>query len=222
MKINTYKDTSFEKDICTIDICNYIQKYFKTIKNKNILDFGCGMGDKSFLLNSRDNKVIQTDIEDLRKVKELPFILSKSEIINAEDNTYDYVASIDVIEHVENDKNFIKEILRVLKPGGKAFITTPNKYRIGNILKIIKDRKLIQYPLVLGYSEGLKECIHIREYTPKTLSNLVSNKELKNIKVYTIWLGLRLPLIELIRIPGKIPFPLSYMCQSLVLTFEKS
>ncbi|MCC6842011.1 MAG: class I SAM-dependent methyltransferase [Saprospiraceae bacterium] len=44
-----------------------------------------------------------------------------------EDNYFDFVISFQVIEHLEDDSLFVKEILRVLKKGGKAILTTPNR-----------------------------------------------------------------------------------------------
>lgn len=43
------------------------------------------------------------------------------------DNTFDVAVSFQVIEHIKDDKMFISEISRILKPQGKAYITTPNK-----------------------------------------------------------------------------------------------
>jgi len=43
-----------------------------------------------------------------------------------ESNSFDTVIAFQVIEHIYNDDFFVKEIHRVLKPGGKAIITTPN------------------------------------------------------------------------------------------------
>jgi SAM-dependent methyltransferase len=43
-----------------------------------------------------------------------------------ENNSFDTVVSFQVIEHIPNDRLFLQEIYRVLKPGGKAIISTPN------------------------------------------------------------------------------------------------
>jgi SAM-dependent methyltransferase len=43
-----------------------------------------------------------------------------------EDKSIDMVVSFQVIEHIKNDDFFIKEIYRVLKPGAKLILTTPN------------------------------------------------------------------------------------------------
>ncbi|MDH5608900.1 MAG: class I SAM-dependent methyltransferase [Cyclobacteriaceae bacterium] len=42
------------------------------------------------------------------------------------DNSFDTIVSFQVIEHIKNDRLFLNEIHRVLAPGGKALITTPN------------------------------------------------------------------------------------------------
>ncbi len=44
-----------------------------------------------------------------------------------EDDSFDYVISFQVIEHIQDDEQFVSEIARVLKPGGAFIVTTPNK-----------------------------------------------------------------------------------------------
>ncbi len=43
------------------------------------------------------------------------------------DNSFDVIITFQVIEHIENDTLFLKELQRVLKPGGTALVTTPNR-----------------------------------------------------------------------------------------------
>ena len=44
-----------------------------------------------------------------------------------DDNSFDSIVSFQVIEHIQDDMLFLKEIHRVLKPGGIALLTTPNR-----------------------------------------------------------------------------------------------
>jgi ubiquinone/menaquinone biosynthesis C-methylase UbiE len=42
------------------------------------------------------------------------------------DNSFDMIVAIEVLEHVPEDKKFLDEVYRVLKPGGYFYMTTPN------------------------------------------------------------------------------------------------
>jgi len=46
---------------------------------------------------------------------------------NLDDNSFEMAVSFQVIEHIKNDRLFLEEIYRVLKPGSICIITTPNK-----------------------------------------------------------------------------------------------
>jgi ubiquinone/menaquinone biosynthesis C-methylase UbiE len=81
---------------------------------------------------------------------------------NVADNSIDWLVTFQVIEHIEDDNQFVKEIHRVLKPGGKAIVTTPN----------IKQT-LSRNPW------------HIREYTGKELETLFA-KHFKNPQIMGI------------------------------------
>lgn len=43
------------------------------------------------------------------------------------DESFDCVVSFQVIEHIERDKEFVREVRRVLKKGGKFIVSTPNR-----------------------------------------------------------------------------------------------
>lgn len=50
-------------------------------------------------------------------------------------NHFDLVFFMEVIEHVDSPVDFLKEIMRVLKPGGNLIISTPNAVNTFSILK---------------------------------------------------------------------------------------
>jgi len=76
-----------------------------------------------------------------------------------EDKSFDTIISFQVIEHIEDDELFLNEIFRILRPGGKAIITTPN-------IKMTLTRN----PW------------HIREYTSKELID-ISSKYFPNVEI---------------------------------------
>jgi len=75
------------------------------------------------------------------------------------DNSFDFAVTFQVIEHIQDDKAFIKEIHRVLKPGGILMLTTPNR------------------PMSLTRNPW-----HIREYTAHELA-LVVGKSFGKVEV---------------------------------------
>jgi len=119
------------------DVNNYVfqrclKAYYeaKDIVKGNVLEIGTGEGygvkeiapfvDK---LTTIDQYV--TDI-DLTKFNNVEFVKMTVPALDFPDNTFDFVFSFQVIEHIEDDKEYLKEISRVLKPGGKFICTTPN------------------------------------------------------------------------------------------------
>ena len=48
-------------------------------------------------------------------------------------DTFNIVSAVEVIEHVPDDAAFIREMARVLKPGGVALLTTPNGIAMPNV-----------------------------------------------------------------------------------------
>jgi len=60
---------------------------------------------------------------------DLELILAEAENIPVPDNNYDVVTLHHVFEHFENPLHALKEIKRILKPGGTLFIETPNSLR---------------------------------------------------------------------------------------------
>lgn len=99
-----------------------------------VLEIGSGEGYGIIELSKKATKYIAID----KYYTELPKDIEKSNNIifkqnevppiqGIEDNSIDFVVTFQVIEHIKNDRLFLSEIYRVLKPGGKLILTTPNK-----------------------------------------------------------------------------------------------
>lgn len=55
--------------------------------------------------------------------------------LDVDSDTFDLVVSIETIEHLENPFQFIRELGRVVRPGGIVIITTPNVHGVRSRIK---------------------------------------------------------------------------------------
>ena len=100
-------------------------------RGDTVLDCGCGLG--YFLLKLRDTgatlhgiDVSPESAEFVRKHITPHVKVGSVESIPYPDNTFDKALFCEVIEHVEDDASVLREIRRVLKPGGRVLISTPS------------------------------------------------------------------------------------------------
>lgn len=107
------------------------------------------------------------------------FHLMSADKLLFENDSFDAVIMIEVLEHVIDDEKTIAEINRVLKSNGKFIVTAPNKLfpfethglRIGNK---IYGSSGFGFPLVPWLPEFLrKHIVNAKVYTPYGLKNLL-------------------------------------------------
>lgn len=100
-------------------------------KDASILDIGTSTGTNLRML--RDSGYVNVRGLDMHE-EAIRWCASKGlgqvdqgDICNipSESNVYDLVMATDIIEHVDDDLQALREVLRVLKPGAKALITVP-------------------------------------------------------------------------------------------------
>lgn len=96
-----------------------------------VLENGCGVGMYVEKLAGRGSRVTGLEF-DFERAAEARF--RSDEIVNAAGewlpfpaSTFDLILSHEVIEHVADDREAVCEMVRVLKPGGRAVIFCPNR-----------------------------------------------------------------------------------------------
>jgi len=176
-------------------VCDLIKEQIKDIKNLEILDVGCGTGGTSTAFLKFGN-VTGTDFSSLAlkfaKNKGLTNVVRSSVTsIPFRSEKFDIITVLDVVEHVQEDKQVLKEIWRMLKPNGIVVVTVPafqflwsehdiasmhvRRYNNSTIIKILKDSefKIIRssyfvsflFPFIAAYRLLAKR--KIKEPNPK-------------------------------------------------------
>ncbi|OHE79128.1 MAG: hypothetical protein A2107_09235 [Verrucomicrobia bacterium GWF2_62_7] len=86
-----------------------------------------------------------------------------------EDGRFDVVLFCEIIEHLQNDPlKVLGEIKRVLKPGGRLVLTTPNIARLENAVRLIGGKNISD-----PYSGYGPYGRHNREYTRQEIGSLL-------------------------------------------------
>lgn len=105
------------------------------VRGQSVLDTGCGMGYGAYYLAELARNVVGVDAapEAIEYSKahyrrpNLRFLLMDCEALGFPAFSFDVVCGFEVIEHLPHARKYLDEIRRILKPGGLAILSTPNK-----------------------------------------------------------------------------------------------
>jgi len=87
------------------------------------------------------------------------------------DNSFEYIVFSEVFEHLRIDLPFtLSQLNRVLIPGGKLLLTTPNVYSLPSIARFLTGRSIADPLIEFGKLRGLGHMGHVREYSSKEVS----------------------------------------------------
>lgn len=93
-----------------------------------ILDVGCGTGGMLVHLAHFGNALGVDpfpEAADACRIRNVPFVLGSGTELPFRDATFGAALALDVIEHVDDHAGILREMRRVLRPGGLALITVP-------------------------------------------------------------------------------------------------
>lgn len=122
--------------------------FIEKINSENIkraLDLGCGAGQYLVQLSSMDFECFGADIsEEMLKITREKFIFHQIKdvtLINSdcyelpiEDNYFDLIICIGVLEYLDDETRALLEMKRTMKPDGYVAVTFPNLYKLRNLL----------------------------------------------------------------------------------------
>lgn len=157
------------------------------LKDAVIFDNGCGLGTYLDAFSSFSSHLFGLELELDRAQKALSvtpgIVQAKGETLPFASSSFDFVFSNEVIEHVEDDRLALTEMVRVTKVNGRIIIFCPNrwypveqhgvywrgKYKFGNI------------PLVNYLPNPLRNRLapHVRTYTKHGLLALLQDLPVK-------------------------------------------
>ena len=125
-------------------------------KGDKILDVGAGTGRFVIPFSKKGYDTYGIDISEemLQRAKNkagnLPNLHLKTanaSSIAFQDNYFDFITSYRVLVHIPDYEDVVKEIYRVLKPGGYTIIEFNNKYSLSGIGKLVRRlRKVLGIP----------------------------------------------------------------------------
>ena len=163
-------------------------------------DFGCGDGpffyileDKGFVSSAKPVYAVDLQQKRLDRIKSrfpsiIPLQCSVESVPFIPENTLDFLVSTMVMEHVEDENKYLDEIRRVLKPGGKAYITT-----------VYKKSWAWYFRKRQGHS--VLDVSHLREYTnlSEFKALLMKDSRFKTILAFEVtglWFSLIDPILS--------------------------
>lgn len=157
---------------------------------ETVLVDGCGVGMYLPHLEKFTDRIVGLDIEFERlqeaKTRADQVVNARGEALPFPKGTFNLVLSHEVLEHVQDDRAALVEILRSLKPGGRLVLFCPNrgypfethgfylrgKYHFGNI-------PLINY-LPRAWRDRLAP--HVNVYTRRDLERLFAELPIRYIQ----------------------------------------
>jgi ubiquinone/menaquinone biosynthesis C-methylase UbiE len=140
------------------EILRILKTFFPKKENPVVLDLGCGAG---WYLRELEKGSFAIGVDFCKEYllaaklwcKSADLVLADACNLPFRDFSVDFVLCSELIEHLLNPDETLKEIARVLHKGGLVLVTTPMKYSINEILGRKNSRHNIEHPNVLTYSQ---------------------------------------------------------------------
>lgn len=170
---------------------------FVPLEGRTMLDLGCGLGMYTRQLQRFSDRVYGIDVEAPRVAqggKAVPgLMVARGENLPFNDNTFDVVFSNEVLEHVDNDADTVREIVRVLKPGGHFVFFVPNRRYFFETHGFYLGKKYVfkLLPFVNWFPDVVRNVFvpHVRAYWAEDLRRLFRGLPVRTVEHSYVYPG---------------------------------
>ena len=150
-----------------------VNQFSKNLKNKDILDFGCGWG--GFLRNIKNYKSlsgVELRKECMNFIKNNIKKIDVSDNVNSFDKKFDIITMFHVLEHIPHQVDTLKILKSKLKNKGKIIVEVPHAEDF-----LILQEELREFKNFTFWSE------HLILHTYKSLKSILMKAGFKNINI---------------------------------------
>ncbi len=144
-----------------------------------LVDVGCGAGNLYRFVNHQVDRYIGVDVVRYDGfATEAEFLAHNFDAgqVPLADASADVVLSVETIEHLENPRAFVRELVRLTKPGGLVIITTPNQLSLLSKLTLVLKNQFNAFQEAPGlypaHITALLEIDLIRIFTESGLADI--------------------------------------------------
>ncbi len=169
-------------------LSDVIARVIKPPKDAHILEIGCGTGH-NFPVLTRFGQVDGLEVDDAARAiasERLGAAVGSArlpELPGIADASYDLIALLDVLEHIEGDLAALTSIKAKLRPGGRILVTVPANEWMWSAHDIVHH--------------------HYRRYNRATLNAVIAAAGLR-VDMMSHFNSLLFPLAAAVRIAGKV------------------
>ena len=162
-----------------------VSQLLGAIEGKSVLDIGIGEGFFSRLCLQKKAKTISLDFADpmIQYHKEnnpdFTLVQADAQYLPFKNESFDILLALDVIEHLPSPPDFLNEVNRVLRKGGRLILITPNT---GNIIEEtlkIPFRVLSKFLPIKMRKKDIDHCTHMKEFSVQELRLLLRKSNFK-------------------------------------------
>jgi len=177
------------------ELYDHIVNELKISRRASILDVGTGRGYISFLIAAKNPKAMIMGIDyspmQVRTAQKLlrqkqipncPFQRGNAMAIQFQDKAYDAAVSVGSIKHWPDGLRGMKEIYRVLKPGGWCIIAeTDQEATNAELWQFVRHFRIRLIPASVLFW-GLRHVVFGQSYSQRSLTSLVSAAGFRNVE----------------------------------------